>query len=502
MIFTPINKLHDKSTKSFFVEKIGIYIRLVECYAEYRNLCIKDAKITNNVIEELIAVGIINHEADITTLKQILRNEIFVKLVNSVMFYLHNRDGLDGIILNLHNTKREKLQAIKNDKPTVVDFFCGAGGLSAGLTQAGYRVVLANDIEDVCCETYRYNHPELKSNQIINGDIRSIVDNIDNYIHEDIDMVVGGPPCQGFSTANRQRLIDDPRNHLYKYFIKAVSIIAPKVVIMENVKGMLSVADQVVADYESIITEKNGVQYTYKAAYKLLNANDYGVAQNRQRLIYIAIRNDIVEKNTVSPDALFDLITSVSNTYPSYTLDAALDSIKPLESPRIKNMTEVDDEVTGKKIDVNKHITHNNKYISLINQNREIPFVFNHKARYVNDINYEIFATLDQGEDATSPRIKEIMPYAHRNHCFKDKYFKLVANRPSRTITAHMKMDCLSHIHPFQVRSITPREAARIQSFPDDYMFLGAYLKTYMQIGNAVPPLLAKTIANIIKPYL
>ena len=94
------------------------------------------------------------------------------------------------------------------------------------------------------------------------------------------------------------------------------------------------------------------------------------------------------------------------------------------------------------------------------------------------------------------------MPYSHRNHLFKDKYYKLIADKPCRTITAHLQMDCLSHIHPTQARTITPREAARIQSFPDDYVFLGPYLKTYMQIGNAVPPIMARQIAKVIYRYL
>ena len=94
------------------------------------------------------------------------------------------------------------------------------------------------------------------------------------------------------------------------------------------------------------------------------------------------------------------------------------------------------------------------------------------------------------------------MPYSHRNHLFKDKYFKLVENLPSKTITAHMKMDCHSHIHPTQIRSLTPREAARIQSFPDNYLFLGPYLNTYRQIGNAVPPLMSKLFAKVLKKYL
>jgi DNA (cytosine-5)-methyltransferase 1 len=117
-------------------------------------------------------------------------------------------------------------------------------------------------------------------------------------------------------------------------------------------------------------------------------------------------------------------------------------------------------------------------------------------------VNYEIYKRLNPGDDATDDKIKDIMPYAHRNHCFKDKYFKLYADRPCRTITAHLRMDCHSHIHPYQIRSLTPREAARAQSFPDDYLFLGAYLKTYMQIGNAVPPMMANGIAKIIKKYL
>jgi DNA (cytosine-5)-methyltransferase 1 len=183
-----------------------------------------------------------------------------------------------------------------------------------------------------------------------------------------------------------------------------------------------------------------------------------------------------------------------------FNLKDALDQIKPLHCPTVKNMTEVDCEKSGKKIDINEYSS--NKYLDLINGKREQAFVFNHKARYCNEVNEKIYATLQQGADATCESIKDIMPYSHRNHVFKDKYFKLYADRPSRTITAHMKMDCHSHIHPTQTRSLTPREAARVQSFPDDYLFLGAYLKTYMQIGNAVPPLMSQVFAKVYKKYL
>ena len=150
----------------------------------------------------------------------------------------------------------------------------------------------------------------------------------------------------------------------------------------------------------------------------------------------------------------------------------------------------------------NQYDNNDNKYLNLINQNRKIPYVFNHKARYCSDVNYEIYRRLNPGDDATDDKIKDIMPYAHRNHCFKDKYYKLIADRPCRTITAHLRMDCHSHIHPTQIRAITPREAARIKSFPDDYLFWGANLKTYMQIGNAVPTMMARGIASVIREYL
>ena len=229
---------------------------------------------------------------------------------------------------------------------------------------------------------------------------------------------------------------------------------------------------------------------------------NFGVAQSRERLIYIAVRDDISKAKNVTPESLFKEIEDSYIEHEPYNLNSALEYIKPLDAPRIKGMTEVDDDKTGMKIGLNTFSSTGNEYLNTINQGRQFPYVFNHKARYCSDVNYEIFKRLDQGEDSTSEKIADIMPYTHRNGIFKDKYYKLYADRPCRTITAHLRMDCLSHIHPYQIRSITPREAARVQSFPDDYLFLGPYLKTYMQIGNAVPVLMAKQIAKIIKNHI
>ena len=499
-----ISKITTLKEKKSFIEKITIYYKIVLAFANKNKLNIGEESITELTLNKLIELHIIQENKDLIPLKKILKTELFNNFINAVNFSIQHKRELGNILDKLEPSKRKKKQSSKkNDsKPKLVDFFCGAGGLSLGFIQEGFHVDLANDYEDVCIQTYRYNHPEIPENRVIHGDIRKIVDDIDRLVASDIDGVVGGPPCQGFSSANQQRIIDDPRNELYKYFIKAVQKITPKFVVMENVRGMLPYAEQVAEDYNNIKSIKDNKTYTYSIAYKVLVSDDFGVAQKRHRLIFIALRNDIIETNKITPNEIFKQIEDSNSNKKRHVLSDALEYIKPLEAPRIKNMTEVDDEITGKKIDFNTFNGNENAYIKSINNNREIDFVFNHKARYTNDINYEIYKRLEQGNDGTNTKIADIMPYKHRNHVFKDKYFKLVADKPSRTITAHLKMDCHSHIHPFQVRSITPREAARIQSFPDDYLFLGAYLKTYMQIGNAVPPMMARGIAKIIKKYI
>ena len=501
MIFEKVTQL---TSKDEFLEKILIYIRLVEVIAKREHLIVDTIKSpSSNSVIEMKDMGIIENDEDLELLSRVLGN-YYPRFVSAIELFLSHKNLFSSELDKLNNKKRKEIQKREaaTNKPKMVDFFAGAGGLSCGFSQADYRVCFANDFEDVCVRTYRFNHPELPSASVLKEDIRKIVSNIGDYIHEDIDIVVGGPPCQSFSSANQRRVIDDPRNELYKYYIEAIKKICPKFVLMENVKGMLSVAGQVVEDYKSIRIKKNGKVYTYDVSYRLLNAVNFGVAQSRERLIYLAVRNDIAYSKHVTPEVLFHEIEKACEGNPHYNLQSALEYIQPLDAPRVKGMTEVDDEKTGMKIDVNNYDSCGNSYLASINSGRSLSYTFNHKARYCSDVNYEIFKRLGQGEDATNPKIADIMPYSRRNGIFKDKYFKLYADRPCRTITAHLKMDCLSHIHPYQIRSITPREAARVQSFPDDYLFLGAYLKTYMQIGNAVPVLMAKQIANIIKKYL
>lgn len=378
-------------------------------------------------------------------------------------------------------------KSVSDDSLKMIDLFCGAGGLSLGFSQEGFITSLANDIQDCCVDTYAHNHPETPRDHIVLGDIKDVVNNLEELLNgRSVDVVVGGPPCQGFSMANRQRLIDDPRNYLYKSYVEVVNKVRPKFFIMENVKGMLSVAEQVKEDFRNI---------GYSVEYHVLNAKDFGVPQNRERLIYIGNCID------VDNEQIFEDIFELSESIPEHNLGDALFALRELEASRVKNATEAGSTESGYKIERN-NITDTNEYVSYINQGRMVVVVSNHKARYNNDRDIEIYGRMDQGDRSDDPKIADIMPYARRNDIFKDKYFKLENDKVCKTITAHMKFDCNMYIHPTQARGLTPREAARVQSYPDDYFFRGAYTKTYMQIGNSVPPLLGRAIAQVIKRYM
>lgn len=505
-MYQPITDLDkwDKATKRYYKEKIEVFIKTVMAVSIKEKISL-EIPYDEGVVDLFIEMGFIKQATDMKKLKVFMKERIFYDFLKCGVAVMKNRKVFDSYLLKLNESSRAVLQHKESEstKLRLVDLFCGAGGLSLGFIREGCRVIFANDIDDLCIETYKYNHPEISEDNIVCGDIKKIVDRIQDYVDGDVDIVIGGPPCQGFSSANKHhRVINDPRNELYKYYIKAIKKLAPKIVVMENVRGMLRVADQVVEDYESICAKKGGQEYHYKISYRLLNSADFSVAQSRERLIYIAIRDDIVERTGTNPDSVFRAIECNRKNATVFNLSAALEGVRPLEPPEVMGVGEIDTEEAGRKIDVNPFDGRENGYLRLINDDRAVPLVFNHKARYCSPINHEIYRRLNPGDDATDPKIADIMPYAHRNDKFKDKYFKLYADRPCRTITAHLRSDCHSHIHPTEARTLTPREAARVQSFPDDYLFLGPYLKTYIQIGNAVPPLMAKGIAHELMKLL
>lgn len=436
----------------------------------------------------LIKIGIIDKLENFESFKKFIEKNFKFELDKFEQLLKCNNNCNNCPVNKYCNYYRNELvkNFSQNNYPTIIDLFCGAGGLSLGFKQENFKVVLANDIEESCLLTYMHNNPQIDVHNIICDDIKNVLDLLKKYSGK-IDLILGGPPCQGFSMANRQRLIDDPRNKLYKYYIEAIKIIKPKFFIMENVKGMLSHIKEIKEDFKNI---------DYNVTYRLLNAKDFGVPQNRERLIFIG------SSNNINPEDIFYELMKISDTCKSTVLKDALEDLKPLSASQIKNSTEIDSEIFGKKIDLNYNFLNENDYINLINNYESSYYTFNHKARYNNDRDIEIFRRLSEGENSTSEKIADIMPYSNRNDIFKDKYFKLESNKVCKTITAHMKFDCNMYIHPFQARGLTPREAARIQSYPDDYFFKGSYTKTYMQIGNSVPPLLSRAIAKAIKKFL
>lgn len=500
LLYKDFCKLSGVSEKNFFKEKIQVFIMQVDALCKKFGL--EKSEVFDKWKMEAVRMGIVHTEDQLPGLCTFLGKDLYKNLSVAASTYHDNKAMLGKYLIKSDEAERADLRKrVNGEGISLVDLFCGAGGLSLGFVQSGYSVKLAVDFEPMCIETYEYNHPEIDPEKIICGDIRKIADHIDDYVDQDVDIVIGGPPCQGFSSANKHhRVIDDPRNELYKYFIIAVKQLCPKVVVMENVKGMLKVANQVVEDYENISIDKKGKKYTYKVAYELLNSADFSVAQNRERLIYIALRNDILEEYNTTPNKIFEMIRNQNSRNHKFNLGDALEYIRPLRAPHTMGVGEKDTEENGRKIDVNPYMGNDNEYLKIINQDRYIPLVFNHKARYCSELNQEIYNRMRPGDDGTAPQIADIFPYTSRNDKFKDKYYRLYSDRPCRTITAHLRSDCHSHIHPDQNRTLTPREAARVQSFPDDYIFLGPYLKTYIQIGNAVPTVMARGIASALIP--
>lgn len=366
---------------------------------------------------------------------------------------------------------------------TLIDLFAGCGGLSLGLNFAGFKSVFANEINPICAETYVKNF-NINKEQMYIGDIHDLIIDLSqgNLVFDNIDLVSGGPPCQGFSMANRQRIIDDPRNSLYKAYLEVLSIIRPKFFIMENVKGMQNKISEILADINNLLGS------SYNVSYRLLNAKDFGVPQNRERFFIMGNRIGI------SCDKIFSEISN--KVMPKYTLFDAISDLPPLGINNQKNKTSIEnDEVGYFKREYHYPRT---DYANFINNNREVNFLYNHKNRYNNERDIKIYSLLPQGENSLHDSISDIMPYKSRNHIFKDKYYKLKYDEVCKTITSHMKFDCNMYIHPTQARGLSPREAARIQSFPDDFVFYGPQNSWYLQIGNAVPVKLAEIIGKEI----
>lgn len=449
---------------------------------------VKITELSKEISKILILEGIQvleSNEVEINENYKSLLSDISFREINN-LYYTIRKAGLRNHFLlkkYLPETRKES----ENNKVLFADFFSGAGGLSQGLINAGFEPAFINDHYLSAIETHYFNH-NLPLENYYAGDIQDLIKDFDLYkpFFKDVKVVAGGPPCQGFSMANRQPLLDDPRNILYKDFILLLKYIQPDFFIMENVPGM----KKKVTEIEKNITDITGSNYIYSGL--ILNAKDFGIPQNRER--YFLIGNKVGYSNLH-----LEMYINVQKSSKRYVLKDALFGLPAIGNNPFERQVHYEGEENGYMI--TKYPFGKNEFVNLINENYQGDYIFNHKSRYNQTRDIEIFGKLPEGGNSMHESIRELMPYKSRDNVFKDKYFKLEQNKISKTITSHMRMDCNSYIHPTQARGISPREAARIQTFPDDYFFRGNPNDWYHQIGNAVPVKLAEIIGKEIMKY-
>lgn len=336
----------------------------------------------------------------------------------------------------------------------IIDLFCGIGGLSLGFEQAGFEVISAVDMWKDAIVTYNHNRKNkvAKVETVEEFNAKELPELIQR-VH--ITGIIGGPPCQGFSTVGR-RDVDDPRNKMYLEFYKAVKLASPDFFVIENVKGMLTLNKG--AFVKDLIERfgPNGLGYAIN--YQLLNAADYGIPQNRYRVFYVGIKNKKFEfpepfdYKLTAKDGISDLEGSTSEHYGSAPQN---DFQKKMRGGVSKPLNQ-------------DYTNHSEQTISIISQ---VP---------------------DGGNIRDLP--EEIWQVRKYNKAFE----RMGTFKPSNTIdTGHR-----NYFHYAEPRIPTVRESARIQSFPDSFEIVGTRGSQYKQVGNAVPPMLAKIIADKIKEML
>jgi len=366
-----------------------------------------------------------------------------------------------------------------------VDLFAGAGGLSLGLEQVGFVPSIVVDNFEAANHTYIFNRPFFDPSKLISDDIKNV--HVEDF--QRAPLIVGGPPCQGFSSANKQKKEDDDRNQLYKFFVKSVESVNPKIFLMENVEGILPFKDIIKNDFQNI---------GYSVRIYRINTSDIGLPQHRKRVFFLGIDNNL----SLIHDELYKLFNFEELTIiKKYSLFDAIEDLPKLKAKTLRNSTKLEANDWGYTF--GPPHTNDSLFSKTLNGEEMFRFpVLNHKVKFNNDRDIEIYSILKQGEKSDAKSIEHINPYKNRDKVFKDKFYKLVYSEPSKTITAHMYYDCHMYIHPTQSRGLTPREAARIQGFPDDYLFLGSPNEWYRQIGNAVSPILARKIGEKLKLIL
>ena len=370
-----------------------------------------------------------------------------------------------------------------------IDLFAGAGGLTTGFHLAGFEASCAIDVNKKALATYQYNYPNTK---IIHQDIREVnPSELRSYLglkKEELKAIIGGPPCQGFSRniPAEYRYIDDPRNQLYKSFIEFVQEFRPLYVIMENVPEILTAYKGL---FKNEITNQLEL-LGYKVVTSSLNAANYGVPQTRARAFFIASLEHLI--CLPEPTHNDDLKSGSSKKQSSYQTNLLKSNYSPIVTVKdaIGDLPQLN---AGQKYDEDRYPSDpQTTYQSLIRY--DSTKITNHIARALSSIQMSRVRLLKEGQDARDLP-PELAPKKH----YSGAYGRLYWDKPAKTITRWVFHPGSGRFfHPTQDRTITIREAARLHSYPDTFHFLGTYTEMASQIGESVPPLLAKTIAECI----
>ena len=359
-------------------------------------------------------------------------------------------------------------------RPTVIDLFCGAGGLSEGMRQAGFRVLAGNDIDVHAGATFASTHPEAKflPGSIFDLSAHDFLE-VTGLRKFELDVLAGGPPCQGYSVYNHQRGMHDERSHLFKEYLRIVEGLMPKWLVMENVTGIMSAGEG--EAFQAVLAGIRNLGYNVEA--EILRAEEYGIPQERRRVVFIGNR---VGAPIVWPDK-----THGENLKALTTIKDALSDLPVLANGEDRGIVDYRTPAIS-------------EYQIELRQGSNA--VHNHSASKLGAINLERMKHIPQGgswRDVPYDLLPAGMKRAKRSDHTK-RYGRMKWEGQSCTILTKCDIHWGAYIHPEQDRSITVREAARLQSFPDWFHFTGPRTEQFIQVGNAVPPLLGKCIGKAI----
>lgn len=387
---------------------------------------------------------------------------------------------------------------------TFIDLFAGCGGFSLGLQWSGMQCLAAIDFNASAIETFKRNHPEVPV-ALVKDLTKFAPKELDKLLGSTpVDVIVGGPPCQGFSKARQvggsnhgERLVYDPRRELYKEFLKYVAYYQPSVFVMENVPGIRSAAGGAFFTAVQVDSRELGYRVIPYEAY----AWRFGVPQKRIRQLIIGTRREL---------PLFVPERYIRETH----VDSGEPVPKGMQAPvtlgeAIGDLPEVvaGDERHIRRYDADLRREHVRRYGRRYTYNvlkaHKAKELLGHTARPHSERDLRDFLRLREGETSRAAIARGVeMEFPYDREHFKDRYTRQHRDQLCSTIVAHLKKDGLMFIHPTQTRSLTPREAARVQSFPDTFEFPQERTKSYAEIGNAVPPLVGKAVGLAVAEYL